>query len=69
MGFEIVTKGVRQSLWWLVRATLYYAAFEALAPFAVVLGGGWPRIGEGAAFAVVAASIHQQLRRRLAKPS
>jgi hypothetical protein len=57
---------VRQALWWLVRAVLYYAAFEALAPFAIMLGGGWPRVGEGAAFAVVAASFHPLLRRRLA---
>jgi hypothetical protein len=48
---------VRQSFW-LVRAAVYYAAFEAFAPYAIMFGGGWPRISEGAVFAVIAASLH-----------
>jgi hypothetical protein len=57
---------VKTSAWWLLRAALYYAAFEALAPFAIMFGGGWARILEGAAFAVLAASIHPLGSRRLA---
>src|SRR5882762_8838891 len=40
-------KSVQQTKWWLLRALVYYALFEALAPFAIMFGGGWPRIGEG----------------------
>jgi hypothetical protein len=60
---------MRQGLWWLARAAIYYALFEALAPFAIMFGGGWPRISEGASFAVVAASLHPTLRRRFANRS
>jgi hypothetical protein len=42
---------------WLLRAAIAYTAFELLAPFAIVFGGGWPRIAEGAAFAIAAATI------------
>jgi hypothetical protein len=52
-----------------VRAAIYYTLFEALAPFAIMFGGGWPRISEGAAFAVVAASVHPEMRRRFTNPS
>jgi hypothetical protein len=49
---------MRQGLWWLARAALYYAAFELFAPYAILLGGTWPRISEGAVVAAVAASLH-----------
>jgi len=64
---------MKPALWWLLRAALYYTAFQMLAPFAVMFGGGWPRISEGLAFGVIAASVHPSLRRRFAnrpvKPS
>jgi hypothetical protein len=64
---------MKQGLWWLLRAFVYYTIFEALAPFAVFFGGRWGRISEGVAFAIVAATVHPILRRRFAnrnaKPS
>jgi hypothetical protein len=63
----------KPALWWLLRGVIYYTLFEQLAPFAIFFGGRWGRISEGVAFAVVAASVHPTLRRRLAarkpKPS
>ncbi len=55
--------------WWTLRAFLYYVAFELLAPFAIMFGGGWPRIAEGAAFGIIAASVHPRIRRHFAKSS
>lgn len=49
---------VKQSFRWIVRAALYYGAFELFAPYAITFGGGWPRISEGAVFAAVASSLH-----------
>jgi hypothetical protein len=54
---------MHQAWWWLVRAVVYYALFEALTPFAIMFGAGWPRISEGAVFAVVMATLHPHIRR------
>jgi hypothetical protein len=51
---------------WLVRALIYYGAFEAFVPFALLFKGGWWRIGEGAAFAVLASSAQARFGTRVA---
>ena len=58
---------VRQIFWWLVRAAIYYGAFEALAPFAITFGGAWPRFTEGAFFAVIASSLHARRLQRFGR--
>jgi hypothetical protein len=52
------TELMTQGLPWLVRAAIYYGAFQLFAPYAILFRGEWPRISEGAIFAVVAASFH-----------
>ena len=62
----VTLSSMRPGLWWLLRVCVYDAAFQALAPFAIIFGGRWGRVSEGVVFGLLAGSIHPFVRRRLA---